>query len=82
MNENYEVYAVAVIIVFGAATIGGLMGASIGFGERDAFFFSLGSAAVAWVAGYAIFFDRPRTFIACVALSVLMAIASALVLAS
>ncbi|WP_309084344.1 hypothetical protein [Chelativorans sp.] len=81
MNDNFEAYAVAVIIAFGAVTIGGLMAATIAFGERDGFLFSLGSGAAAWLAGYAIFFDRPRGYMVCLGVSVLMAVAATLVFA-
>jgi len=81
MNDNFEAYAVAVIVVFGAVAIGGLMGATIAFGARDGFLFALGAAASAWAAGYAIFFDRPKAYIAFLALSVLMCIAATLILA-
>lgn len=82
MNENYDTYAVAIIIVFGALIVGGLMAAGLTFGERDAFLFALGAAATAWLSGYAVFFDRPRTFAVCIAVSVAMAIASTIVLVS
>jgi energy-converting hydrogenase Eha subunit G len=81
MNDSFEAYAVAVIVVFGAVTIGGLMAAAIAFGERDGFFFSLGAGAAAWAAGYAIFFDRPRAYIVCLSIAVLMAIAATLTIA-
>lgn len=81
MNENYDAYAVAIIIVFGAVIIGGLMAAAIAFGQSDGFFFALGAATAAWISGYAVFFDRPRTFMVFVGISVLMAIAATLVLA-
>ncbi|WP_011580914.1 MULTISPECIES: hypothetical protein [Chelativorans] len=81
MNDSFEAYAVAVIIAFGAITIGGLMAATIAFGERDGFLFSLGAGAAAWLAGYAIFFDRPKSYIAFLAVSILMSIAATLILA-
>ncbi|WP_274427228.1 hypothetical protein [Chelativorans sp. YIM 93263] len=81
MNEQYDTYAVAIIIVFGALVIGGLMAAAMAFGERDAFFFALGAATAAWISGHAVFFDRPRTFIILVVVATLMAIGSTLVLA-
>lgn len=80
MNSNYDAYAVAIIIAFGALIIGGLMAASIGYGERDPFFLALGAATAAWLAGYAVFFDKPRTFMVLVVISVLMASLSAIVL--
>ncbi|WEX07222.1 hypothetical protein [Chelativorans sp. AA-79] len=81
MNDNFEAYAVAVIIVFGAITIGGLMAATISFGERDGFLFSLGAGTSAWLAGYAIFFDRPRTYMAFLVVCILMSIAATLAVA-
>ncbi|EKF16870.1 hypothetical protein [Nitratireductor pacificus] len=74
MNEKYDTYAVAIVIAFGSLVIGGLMAATLAFGSRDGFLFALGAAASAWLAGYAMFFDRARGFIALTALSVLMAL--------
>ncbi|WP_173933591.1 hypothetical protein [Chelativorans sp. Marseille-P2723] len=81
MEENYDAFAVAISTIFGAVVIGGLMAAALAFGERDAFFFSLGAATAAWLSGYAIFFDKPRTFMALVAVAVLMAVGATLILA-
>src|SRR5690606_22073235 len=44
MEDNFEKYAVAVIIVFGAVIIGGLMAAAVSWRDRDAFLFALGAA--------------------------------------
>ena len=81
MNDSFEAYGVAVIVVFGALAIGGLIAASVGFGSRDSFFFALGAAAAAWVAGYAIFLDRPKLYIGCLGVAVLMSVAATLTLA-
>jgi hypothetical protein len=81
MNPNYDTYAVAIIIAFSSIIIGGLMAAALTFGEKDAFFFALGSATAAWIAGYAVFLDRPRTFMILVGIATVMAMASAFVLA-
>ena len=62
MEDNYEKYGVAVIIVFGAMIIGGLMAAGLAMGDRPACLWSLGSAALAWVSGHAVLFDRPRLY--------------------
>lgn len=80
MEDNFEKYAVAVIIVYGAVILGGLMGAAIGFGDRDSFLFALGAAAVAWVSGYAMIFDMPRVFAVLIGISVVLAVGSTLVL--
>ena len=76
MEDNYEKYGVAVIIVFGALIVAGLMGASIGFGNRAGFLFALGAATSAWVAGHAMLFDRPHFYGGLIALATLMAVAS------
>ena len=80
MEDNYEKYAIAVIIVFGAVIIGGLMGANIGFGDRSGFLFALGSATAAWVAGHAMLFDRPRLYGLLIALATIMSVASTIAL--
>ncbi|MCR4268814.1 hypothetical protein [Nitratireductor sp. ZSWI3] len=81
MNERYDAYAVAIIVTFGAIIIGGLMAAAIASGERDSFMFALGAATAAWAAGYAMFFDWARTFMALIVLSMAMAIAATIILA-
>ncbi|MCT8988999.1 hypothetical protein NYR54_01640 [Chelativorans sp. SCAU2101] len=81
MEENYDSFAVTISTVFGAIIVGGLMAAALVYGERDAFFFALGAATAAWLAGYAIFFDRPRTFMALVGIAVLMSLGATIILA-
>ncbi len=80
MEDNYEKYAIAVIIVFGAVIIGGLMAASIAFGDRSGFLFALGSATAAWIAGHAMLFDRPRVYGVLIVVAALMSIASTITL--
>lgn len=82
MEDNYEKYAIAVIIVFGAVVVSGLMAASIGFGHRSGFLFALGSATAGWIAGHAMLFDRPRIYGVLIAVATLMAIASTVALVS
>jgi hypothetical protein len=80
MEDNFEKYAVAVIITFGALILGGLMAAAIGFRDRDAFLFALGAATIAWIAGHAMIFDMPRLYAALIGFATLMAMASTLAL--
>lgn len=80
MEDNYEKYAIAVIIVFGAVIIGGLMTANLVYGDRGGFLFALGSATAAWIAGHAILFDRPRVYGGLIVLATLMSIASTIAL--
>ena len=80
MNNDFENPAIAIIVVFGALTIGGLMGAAIGFGDRDSFLFALGSSAAAWAAGYAMIFQKPHVFRWLLILAIAMAVLSTVAL--
>ncbi len=82
MEDNYEKYAVAVIIVFGAVIVGGLMAATIAFGNRSGFLFALGSGTAGWIGGHAMLFDRPRLYGGLLGVAVLMAVASTVALVS
>nr|WP_245511979.1 MULTISPECIES: hypothetical protein [unclassified Mesorhizobium] len=79
-NNDFEKYAVAVIIVFGALIIGGLMAASMTFGHRNGFLFALGGATSAWISGNALLLDRPRIYALFVGIAALMLIASTITL--
>ncbi|HMM64513.1 MAG: hypothetical protein WA975_09115 [Mesorhizobium sp.] len=78
MEDNFDKAAIAVIIVFGALILGGLMAANLVAGDRNGFLFALGAAFVAWIAGHTILFDLPRVYAVLIALSALMAVASTL----
>ncbi len=80
MEDNYEKYAIAVIIVFGAVIICGLMTANLVYGDRSGFLFALGSATAAWIAGHAMLFDRPRVYGVLIVVATLMSIASTITL--
>lgn len=80
MEDNFEKYAVAVIITFGAVIVAGLMAAALSFHDRNAFLFALGAATLAWIAGHAMIFDMPRAYAVLVGLATIMAIASTLTL--
>ena len=79
-GNDFEKYAVAVIIVFGALIIGGLMAASMTFGHRNGFLFALGGATSAWISGNALLLDRPRLYALFVGIAALMLLASTLTL--
>ncbi|WP_157019136.1 hypothetical protein [Mesorhizobium xinjiangense] len=80
MQDDLEKYAVAVIIVFGALIIGGLMAATIASGNRDGFLLALGSATLAWIAGHAMMLDMPRFYVVLIGLAALMAMGSTVTL--
>lgn len=81
MDDNFDKAAIAVIIVFGAVIIGGLMAANLAIGDRNGFLFALGAAFAAWIAGHMILFDLPRAYAALIAVAALMAVGSTIVYA-
>jgi hypothetical protein len=81
MDDNFDKAAIAVIIVFGAVIIGGLMAANLAIGDRNGFLFALGGAFAAWIAGHMILFDLPRAYAALIAVAALMAVGSTIVYA-
>lgn len=76
MDDNFDKAGIAVIIVFGALIIGGLMAANLAIGDRNGFLFALGSAFAAWIAGHIVLFDMPRVYAVLIAVAALMAVAS------
>jgi hypothetical protein len=76
MNDNFDKAAIAVIIVFGALILGGLMAANISWGHRNGFLWALGGATAAWIAGHIILFDLPRIYAVLIGVAALMAVAS------
>jgi hypothetical protein len=60
--DNYEKYAIAVIITFGALVIAGLMAVTIAWGDKPGFLFALGACVLAWISGHAVLFDKPRIY--------------------
>ncbi len=80
MEDNFEKYAVAVIITFGALIVGGLMAAALTYRDRDAFLFALGATTLAWIAGHAMIFDMPRLYAALIGFATLMAMGSTIAL--
>ena len=74
--NNYEGYAIAVIIAFGALVIGGLMIGSLALGAQDGFLFALGAAGTAWLSGWAVLINRPNVFALVVAVTALLCAAS------
>lgn len=79
-GNDFEKYAVAVIIVFGALIIGGLMAAGLTMGHRSGFLFALGGATAAWISGNALLLDRPRIYALFVGIAALMLLASTITL--
>ncbi|MGE0499971.1 MAG: hypothetical protein AB7I79_12015 [Rhizobiaceae bacterium] len=82
MEDNYEKYAIAVIIVFGAVAIAGLMGANIVLNDRVGFLLALASAACGWIAGHAMLFDQPRIYGLLIVVAAVCAVGSTVALAT
>lgn len=80
MERDFEIAAVVIIAVFGALTIGGLMAATIAYGDRGGFLLALGASTVAWAAGHAMILQKPAVFRWLVIVSVVMAAAATAIL--
>lgn len=74
--DDYERYATGLLIVFGALIVGGLMAASLYYGDKPAFLFALGAAVTAWFSAFAVLFDKPRVYGAMIAIAVGLVAAS------
>ena len=74
--DNYEQYAVSIIIVFGALAIGGLMFAGAAGGDKGVFLFSFGAAIAGWVSGHAVLFNKPKLYGGLILLAILLCAAS------
>jgi hypothetical protein len=74
--DNFEKYALALMVVFGALIIGGLMAVHIAWGHKAGFLYALGAAVIVWGAGFAVLFDKPRLY------GLLLLVATALITAS
>jgi hypothetical protein len=74
--DNFEKYALALMVVFGALIIGGLMAVHIAWAHKAGFLYALGAAVVVWAAGFAVLFDKPRLY------GLLLLFATALITAS
>lgn len=70
--DNYEKYAISVIIVFGALVIGGLMFAGVTSDDKGVFLFALGAAIAAWISGHAVLFNKPKLYGGLVLLAVIL----------
>jgi hypothetical protein len=82
MDDNFDKAGIAVIIVFGALILGGLMAANLATGDRNGFLFALGAAFAAWIAGHVVLFDMPRVYAVLIAVAAAMAVASTIAFAT
>jgi len=75
--DDYEKFATALLIVFGALIVGGMMALSIVIGSKPCFLFALGAGVLGWFSSFAVLFDKPRVYfwlivaaIICIAVSI------------
>ncbi|EXL09748.1 hypothetical protein [Aquamicrobium defluvii] len=76
MDDNFDKAGIAVIIVFGALCLGGLMAANLVAGDRNGFLLALAGSLTAYIAGYAVLFDLPRVYAILIAIALIFGIAS------
>ena len=76
MDDNFDKAGIAVIIVFGALCLGGLMAANLVEGERSGFLLALAASLTAYIAGYAVLFDLPRFYAVLIGVALLLGMAS------
>lgn len=60
--ENYERYAGALTVVFGAVVICSLVAANIASGNKPGFLCALAAAICAWAAAPAVLFLKPALY--------------------
>ncbi|AZN72072.1 hypothetical protein D5400_13020 [Georhizobium profundi] len=60
--DHFEQLGFAIMVIFGAIVICGLMAFGIASQDKPAFMYALGSAVVVWGSSFAVVFDRPRIF--------------------
>jgi hypothetical protein len=60
--DNYEHYAVMVIITFGALAIAGLMAIGIAVDDKGVFLFAFAAALCGWISGHLVLFNKPRMY--------------------
>ena len=60
--DHFEQLGFAIMVIFGAIVIAGLMAFGIGWEDKPAFLYVLAAAVVVWGSSFAVVFDRPRIF--------------------
>jgi hypothetical protein len=60
--DDYEKYAMGMMIVFGALIIGALISVHLVIYNKPGFLYALGAAIVAWFSAFAVLLDKPRLY--------------------
>lgn len=74
--DDYEKFATALLIVFGALVVGGMMALHITIGNKSGFLFALGAGVVGWFSAFIVLFDKPRVYFWLIILAILCVAAS------
>lgn len=74
--DDYEKFATALLIVFGALIVGGMMALHIAIGSKPGFLFALGAGIIGWFSSFAVLFDKPRVYFWLIILAILCVSAS------
>ncbi|MBX8801099.1 hypothetical protein [Pseudochrobactrum asaccharolyticum] len=74
--DDYEKYAMGMMIVFGALIIGALITVNLVVYDKPGFLFALGAAVVAWFSAFAVLLDKPRVYGALIAVAIGLVAAS------
>ncbi|EJF90389.1 hypothetical protein [Bartonella tamiae] len=69
--DDYEKFAVGLLIMFGMLIIGGLMAVHIVTLNKPGFIFALSAGVVGWFSAFAILFDRPRMYLGFIVLAII-----------
>jgi hypothetical protein len=70
--DHFEKLGFAIMVVFGAIIIAGLMAVGIAWQDKAAFIYGLSAAAAVWLSSFAVVFDRPRIFGSLLVVSIIM----------
>ncbi|WP_332065956.1 hypothetical protein [Bartonella sp. CB189] len=69
--DDYEKFATGLLIVFGALIIGSLMAMHIALMNKTGFLFALAAAIIGWFSAFAILFDKPKSYLVLIMLTIL-----------
>lgn len=74
--DDYEKYAMGMMIVFGAVIISALMTVHLVVYDKAGFLLALGAAVIAWFSAFAVLLDKPRVYGGLIAIAIGLVAAS------
>lgn len=60
--DHFEQLGFAIMVIFGAIVISGLIAVGVAWTDKAAFLYALSAAGTVWASSFAVVFDRPRIF--------------------